>query len=403
MVRRSRITLLAAGVALASLLTACGVNGTPVAGEPDVRTLEVGPYPVDRHRYDQDSHGKGALLEGIRMADAVAPAVSVDPSLTAGVHADVVSDSDSAVYGFLADVAKPVLERHQMVVAYRTIGADRPFQPFAEQQTGPTPDTIVLQMLMRFRSTGVAQQAARDLEETDFQVAPDQDRRVRHPDYPDALIHWRPGVPNMGTFVAVGEYVLFVFVQRQNADEKDLLNWTGATLRAEIPAVKAFSPTPIDKLDTLRVDPDDLLARVVVQDRDRQLDPDTFSVHPPTAIVHTASNQAAAKRMLETDGIEALAGIDNSVVYRVRDAAKAPALISDLSAGAGDAFDPVDAPHDVPGSTCQHLNHRGDSETFYRYLCYVSYKRYVAVVAGDSEPDVRQRVAAQYALLANSL
>ncbi|WP_216908352.1 DUF7373 family lipoprotein [Nocardia noduli] len=403
MVRRSRITLLAAGVALASLLTGCGVTGTPVAGEPDVRTLEVGPYPVDRHRYDQDSHGGGALLEGIRMADAVVPAVRIDSALTAGVYSDVVSDVDSAVYGFLADVAKPVLERHDMVVAYRTIGADRPFQPFAQEQTGPTPDTVVLQSLMRFRSAAVAQQAARDLEETDFQVAPEQNRRVRHPDYPDALIHWRPGVPNMGTFVAIGEYVLFVFVQRQNADEQNLLGWVGATLRAEIPTANAFAPTAIDKLDTLRVDPDDLLARVVVEDRDRELDPETFSVHPPSAIVHGASNQAVAGRMVEETGIEAAGGIDNSVVYRLRDASGAPALIAYLRANSGDAFDPVDAPHDVPGATCQHLNHRGDSETHYRYVCFVSYKRYVAGVAGDSEADVRQRVAAQYALLANSL
>ncbi|WP_054813036.1 DUF7373 family lipoprotein [Nocardia arizonensis] len=403
MVRRSRITLLAAGVALAALVSACGVPGTPRPGEPDVRTLEVGPYPVDRHSYDQDPHGKGAILEGIRMADAIAPVVRIDPALNVGVDAGVVVDSEQAVDGYLASVAKPVLERHGMVVGYRSMGADLPFVPFSTQPANPSPDTIVLQLLMRFPSAGVAAQAARDLEESDFQVAPDQNRRVRHPDYPNAMIHWRPGVANMGAFVAVGEFVLFVFVARPSADERDLLNWTGNTLRVAVPAAQAFTPTPIDRLNTLRVDPEGLLARVAVADRDRRLDPDRFSVHPPAALVHTDTNQSAVLRTIERDGIEAVAVIDNSWVMRVREESKASTLAADLVASAGVEFDPVAAPNDVPGATCQHLNRRGDTDKQYRYQCFVTYKRYVAVVASDSEPDVRQRVAAQYALLANSM
>jgi len=283
-------------------------------------------------------------------------------------------------------VSKPVLDRRGMVVAYRAIGADRPYQAFQVDQAGAGPDvTIVLQMLMRFPSAEVAQQAARELEDVDFQVAPEQNQRLKHPDFPDALIHWRPGVANVGAFVATGDFVLFVFVQRPRADEKDLLDWVGNTLRTEIPTVRAFTPTPVDRFDTLRVDPDDLLARVTVQDRDRELDPNLFSAQPPVALVHTASNQATARRTIEETGLDGFAMIDNSAVYRLRDAAKAPALIADLSAGAGDEFDPVDAPRDVPGATCQHLNRRGDAESQYRYRCYVSYKNYVAFVAGDSE------------------
>ncbi|MBH0774809.1 DUF7373 family lipoprotein [Nocardia bovistercoris] len=403
MVRRSRITLLAAGVALAGLVSACGVQGAAVPGEPDVRTLEVGPYPVDRHSYDQDPHGKGALLEGIRMADAVAPVVSIDPVLNVGVDAGVVATSDQAVDGYLATVAKPVLDKHNMVVAYRAMGADLPFEPFQTEPVEPSPDTVVLQLLMRFPGAAVAAQAARDLEESDFQVAPDQNRRVRHPDYPAAMIHWRPGVANMGTFVAVGEFVLFVFVARPSADEKDLLAWTGNALRVAIPAAQSFQPTPMDKLNTLRVDPDGLLARVAVQDRDRELDTDHFSVHPPATLVHMDSNQASLRRTIEQNGLDQVAVIDNSWVLRVRDPSKAPALAADLIAGAGEEFDPVAAPNDVPGATCQHLNKRGNVDRQYRYQCFVTYKRYVAVVAGDSEADIRQRVAAQYALLANSM
>ncbi|WP_433716582.1 DUF7373 family lipoprotein [Nocardia sp. CA-084685] len=62
----------------------------------------------------------------------------------------------------------------------------------------------------------------------------------------------------------------------------------------------------------------------------------------------------------------------------------------------------MDAPTDVPGAICQRLHRRGDTEKQSKHSCYVTYKRYVANVS-DNEADVRQKVAAQYALFANSL
>ncbi|WP_330256409.1 hypothetical protein OG874_18725 [Nocardia sp. NBC_00565] len=401
MFRRSRAALLTAGVALTGLLTACGIAGTAIPGELDVRKLEVGPYPVDKYRYEQSANGKGTLLEGIRMADAVVPAVRIDPTLTAGIHAGVVPDSDQAINGFLASVSKPILDRHKMVVGYETIGADQPFT--TDRGAGPGV-TVDLQLLMRFPSEADATQAARELESADFDFAPGQNRRLQLSEYPNALIHWRPGVPNIGTFVAYREFVVFLFIQRPSADERDLLGWVRKTLDNEMPVLEKFRPTPLDKIDTLQVDPEGLLARVAVRDRtSHSLDPALFSVQPAVALVHTATNQAAAQRMIDETGIDAFAVVDNSIVFRVRDRAQGPNLITQLSAGAGDEFDPIDGPKDVPGAQCQRLNPRGDTEVQYKNRCYVAYQRYVGFVTSDNEADVRQRVAAQYALLANSL
>ncbi|MFI6045101.1 hypothetical protein ACIA8C_25960 [Nocardia sp. NPDC051321] len=57
----------------------------------------------------------------------------------------------------------------------------------------------------------------------------------------------------------------------------------------------------------------------------------------------------------------------------------------------------------MPGAKCLQLNSKGNPDREYKFRCYVSYKRYVGVVTSDKEPDVRQKVAAEYALLANSL
>lgn len=57
----------------------------------------------------------------------------------------------------------------------------------------------------------------------------------------------------------------------------------------------------------------------------------------------------------------------------------------------------------MPGAKCVQLNSKGDSSSEFKNRCYVTYKRYIGIVSSDDEPDVRQKAAAQYALLANSL
>jgi hypothetical protein len=405
MFRRSRTVISAACIAVVGLLAGCGIAGIPVAAEPDVRKLEIGDYPVDRYHYDQDSHGNGALLEGIRMAEAVVPTSRIDPKLTFSVLGGVVAEHEEAAAYYTGTASIPVLDRRKMLMAYGAVGADRPYEPFRIDRRGPGPDvTIISQLLMRFPSATDAEAAARELEAADFDVAPDQNKRLQLDKYPDAHIHWRPDVANIGSFIAYREFVLQVFIQRPRADERDLLGWLGNTFDAELAVVEKFRATPIDRLADLKVDPDGLLARAVVRDRrNHALDLHTVSVDGPALVVHTDSNQATAQRMIDETGLDAWAIADDTVVYRVRDAASGPRLVNELIARSGDEYDPIDAPKDVPGAICQRLNRRGDTDKQFKHSCYVSYKRYVGNVNSDNEADVRQKVAAQYALFANSL
>ncbi|MEV6273855.1 hypothetical protein [Nocardia sp. NPDC051832] len=401
MVRMSRVAIGAASLLVAGMLTACsGVAGTPTAGELDVRTLEVGPYPVDRHKYDQNAGGKGALLEGMRMADTVPPTVKVDSSLIHGRGNTVFTDTETAI-DFLANVSKPILENRKMIAGYAASGADK---ADPEGTTRPAAGTTALTtVVLRFPDESAAKNAAKELEDADIGVSPDN-RKLLSTKYPDAFVHWRPGIANAGAFYAHKSFVISLFVARPRADSTDLVSWVDKTLAVQIPILDGFQATPADKLDSLKVDPDGLLARVAVQDRKEHTpDPQKFSIYGPNHFIHDSDDEARAAKLLEETGVDKSANVSASTVFRARDDAAAQQLVPGLITEAGDKFDSINAPEDVPGAKCLRLNSKGDSQREYKYRCYVPYKRYVGLVTSDKESDVRQKVAAQYALLANSL
>ncbi|WP_194834112.1 hypothetical protein [Nocardia sp. XZ_19_369] len=401
MVRTSRIALVASCLTVAGLLTGCGgVPGTATAGEIDVRQLEVGTYAVDRHRYDQDAGDKAALVEGMRMSDAVIPTVQIDPSLKVGRGSAVVADAEQAL-DFVAKPSKPVFDDRKLITGYAASGADR---PDPEGQTNPAPEaTAVTIALFRFPDQATAKLAARELEDVDIAISP-ENRKLPSTAYPDAYIHWRPGVPTVGTFMAHKEFVISLFIQRPRPDSTDLVEWVDKSLAAEVAQLDKFQATPQEKIKDLPVDPEGLLARVAVSDRkNRTPDTATFAIFGPHHMVHRADDESAHLRLIQEAGVDRQAIADDSYIARTRDSAAAQELAAGLMESEGAHYDTLGAPKDVPGAKCLQLNSKGNPEREYKFRCYVSYKRYVGVVTSDKEPDVRQKVAAEYALLANSL
>jgi len=392
---------MAMAVAAVTALAGCGaVQGTALPGEPDVRTLEVGPYQVTKHRYDQESGGRGALLEAMRMSETVVPTVRIDPSLRYGHGSSVLGDTPAALR-YLASVSKPVLDTRKFVAGYAAQGGDAPDPP-GEETAGPE-STVVTTAVLRFPDEATAKLAARELEDADIGVSPDN-QRLGSTKYPDAYIHWRPGIASVGTFIAHREFVVSLYIRRPKADSADLVTWVDKTLDAQLPAMDGFQATPVDRLDSLQVDPDDLLARVAVEDREGW-EPDTsrFMVVAAVDAVHNTENQAMAERLIEDSGADKIAVVGPDLLFRVRDGEAGRVLVDGLLEAVSATYDPIDAPKDVPGAKCVQLNELGDPDRQYKYRCYVPYKRYVGILVSDREPDVRQKVAAEYALLANSL
>ncbi|GAB2689293.1 DUF7373 family lipoprotein [Nocardia thraciensis] len=391
--RSGRASLVAGAIALAGLLTGCGVSGTPVPSEIDVRTLEVGPYQVNRHDYAWDSDGTGSLLEGMRMSQVVVPAVRIDPSLTIGSGGRVVASTAEATERLLAAVSKRVLDRREMLVGYVAGGSDRPRSPEA---------TAVTDLVMRFPDAQAAALAARELEDADFGVAPDLNRKLTLPEYPDAFIHYRPGVATIGAFLAHREFVISLFIERPRPEERDLLAWVQKTLDAQVAALDRFRATPREQLDELPVDPDRMLARAVVRDRRQRPDAERFGVFGGPAFVHIAADAATRQRLVDDTGLDAVAIAETSSVLRVRDGDAGLRLITGLLAATGPQYDPLAAPTSIPGAKCMQLNGKGDPQRESRYRCYVPYHRYVETVVSSELQDVKHRAAAAYALLANN-
>ncbi|WP_024800322.1 hypothetical protein [Nocardia sp. BMG51109] len=393
--RRTPGPFVVASLVLAGLLTGCGTTGTPVPAEIDVRALDVGPYATDRHSYDPGPGGKGPLLEGMRMSQAVVPSVRIDPSLAVGAGGRVVADSADATEHLLAGVAKPVLDRHRMVVGYVSGGSDR------ADAAAPNA-TSITDLVLRFPDPESAAAAARELEDTDFGVAPDLNRKLTVPSHPGAYVHYRPGVPTVGTFMAHREFVISLFIERPSADEHDLLAWVRKTLDAQTPELDRFRATPRDRLAELPVDPDRLLARAVVRDRYQVAHPERFAVFGAPAFVHTAADETARQRLVDDTGLDAVAIAETSSVLRVRDADAALHLVDGMLSAAGPQYDDATAPNAVPGAKCLQLNATGDPQNESRYRCYVPYHRYVQAVVGSDRTDVEYRTAAAYALMANN-
>ncbi|GGL44587.1 DUF7373 family lipoprotein [Nocardia jinanensis] len=402
MVRISRAGTVTAVVALvAAALSGCGsLAGTAVPGEIDVRTLAVGDFPVEKFSYPGDAGDYGPILEGIRMSESVVTSDQIDPALKYGRGSKVLPDPATAI-DFLANVSEPVLKNRKLVVGYAVSGADR---DDPEGQTRPESGaTAITVVALRFPDTTAATKAAKELEDADINVSRDN-RRLKSDEYPDALVHWRPGIANIGAFLAHDEFVISLFVQRPKADSSDLVSWVDKTLTAQLAQLGRFRPTPIADIADLPVDPENMLSRVVVADRKGQVpDPDKFAVYGRNHLIDSADDQPTRARLLDESGFESAAYADGSSVARVRDPAGAPILVDGFIESAGEAYDPYPAVAGVPGAKCLRLNDEGDPQHQYRFRCFVPYKRYVGVVSSDNETEVEQKTAAQYALLANSL
>ncbi|MFF0542614.1 DUF7373 family lipoprotein [Nocardia thailandica] len=397
--RIRRITAAFCTAALAATLAACAVSGTPVAGEPDVRTLEVGRYPVDAHTYTETAGSASALVEGTRMAEAVVPSVEIDPSLIYGRGGTVIPDVDRAL-DFVANVSKPVLENRKLVTGYAALGADKP-DPAGQSRPDPKA-TAITTAVLRFPDAASATLAARELEDVDIAVSPDN-RKLASTKYPDAYVHWRPTVPTIGAFLARKDFVISLFIQRPTADAADLTAWVDKTFAAALPVLDRFEPTPMNELDALPVDTDRLLARAVVADRGAQApNANTFAVYGTRHMINNSDDEAARRRLVTETGADLVALVEAGSVTRVRDQSAAETLMKGLIDDSAH-YDAISAPNDVPTAKCLQLNSSGDSKKEYKYRCYVAYKRYLGIASSDTEPDVRQKITAQYALLANSL
>ncbi|WKG12326.1 hypothetical protein QX204_13015 [Nocardia sp. PE-7] len=401
---RTPVTARLALGALAVLLVGCGtVDGTATPGEIDVRSLEVGslttvPADIEIGRKPTD----GPILEGLRMAGAVVFPHEVDPALTHNWGTDVLDTprraSDASA---ISNVNLGVLERHRMIVGFDIAEGSQAFdkaKPAIE-----TDARVTRVVLLRFPGAKIAEEAARDLEATDFGVSPDN-QPVQIPGYPAAHAHWRPGVKTIGATFAHGEIVVSLFLQHPSPDIDALAKRVAAVLDAQIPLLDKFTPTAPDRIADLPRDPDDLLRRTLIPGPANQqiaIASREFAAWTGRAGLHYRPTEPAELGAAwDRGGVDSVAHSYSTTLFRFRDDAAASAFGATWQDTLSAAAHPVAAPEGLPQARCAERRAAGGAPALTR--CYVSYRRYGAFVSGAEPAGARRQAAAQYALLANA-
>ncbi|MFE9578763.1 hypothetical protein ACFYO1_20430 [Nocardia sp. NPDC006044] len=374
------------------------VQGTSVSSEIDVRALDTGKFPTTPPKIASRLDDLGyARLEAARLADAVLSPHEVEPKYSVGASARVHTDAQS-VAQYLAEPAIPVLLNHGFVLGF-SAGSAEDVPPLTDPTAGPRQRDGLTVTVSRFPDAAAAKAAAAELDAVDLGLNP-ENVAVGLPKYPDSRAHWRPAFPTLGSTTPHGNYVISVLAETRTADIDRLVDATQKYLAAEVAELDKFSATPIGKFNTLRQDPDGLLVRII-QDKGVVPAPDGQGevVLTLRGYLNYVQDQSGRLPVLRKAGVDRIAVTPNAFGFRTADDAAAARFVTE-SAELGNAVDrrAVDPPADVPGAACVQ-DYVAPKEAQFR--CFVSYRRYAALVLGSRLWETQQRAAAQYALLAN--
>ncbi|MVU78924.1 hypothetical protein GPX89_16935 [Nocardia sp. ET3-3] len=387
-VRFRRLSVAGMGVALLVLITACGSDGAA----PDYGPYSIVPGNNDFDR--QPSLIRGIFAESLRLADHIAFPTDVDADLAtvweAGVSADEKGLHESALSAPQRAAARPF----GVVGSFGVAAANR-----GEGVTGP-PLKYLHMSLTAFRDERSAAAAAAEMERVDFEVS-SENAPVAVDAFPAALSHWRPGVPSMGSLLAWKNVVIRVYAQLPDPDLGRLVDMVTTAYRKQTAQLSGFDAAAVPDVTGVPLDPDGLLTRLV-RTGDTIADPKTFAAFGIRAYSALSGDPARTLTNYSGKGVTALAVSHNKSLYRMRDSNAATSYREWL------ADDPENSEYtwmrnvrDLTGARCSEAT-RPDPKSVQarRYRCVVTRGEYVAVVYSNTETDIRQLAAAQYAIMA---
>lgn len=408
--------LAVAAALMTGLLGGCGamVPGTALVAAPDLAALDVGAWPTSQAVEppdDNDTYGR--VLESVRLGEAVISPPAVDSALAYGGSALLPTAGRAAVLA--PEIALDAVANWPMLAGYSVTGTDS-----AENKPAIGQSKVMRLTVLNFRQDLLARNAAAKIDAADI-ARNAGNVSIGIPGRRDARSHWRPQIPVLTTTLAYKSYVVVVLVADRTPDAAALTAMTTAALSAELPLLDAFRPTAPDQLSALPLDTDGMLRRLLHPDADRWPYPaasvkgtpaaaNWFSfthgsgvVYGPVGATHLFGRDPSPEVKEVHDGVDRLAFIGDWWLLRVQDAAHARKMHLRVVAAATAKGDIVTAaPEGVPDTACFRGHDASDSLRELRYHCFVLDGRYWAVVAAPDEKTVRQRAAAQYALLVNN-
>ena len=411
-VRRRRWPLVAAAASLVVVL-AVGVviwtqtGGTakqPAAATVDLSSLDVGRYDTQPRPLPATvTEEEGRYLAGYRLAESVVNPYDVDSMLDdlAGAATPDPKLAATFVSATGSPVIEPVLRQYDMQTSYTLIGQSDHSPGVGFRQT-------LTLLVTAYRNDDAATQAAAGIDDVDFAVNPNN-QRMAIPGYPEAHAHYDPADSSMVATLASGSYAVTVNwgqggVTKRDGYFDDLAVQMAKVLDLQAPMLSDLTPMLDLVFTQLPPDPDDMLRRAFVAGEQPPIS-GTYGTLGPRAVITCQGPAVLKAGLFEKAGVDRCARTPDGNLLRARDEAAA----KDLLPGMIDANRPTRIDRDIapPGGVddahCYELKQSiWKDRPNARFVCAVTFGRYVAFVSSAQEDDVRQRGAAQYAILVNS-
>jgi hypothetical protein len=389
----SRAVVIATAVAV--LGAGCADDKIPASGVVDLAELDVGGYATaPRPVHDQPSLPEGTLLEGIRMAEAVADSSQFDSLLLYLWRADPIPHTASLT-PVLGEAGKGVLDRHGWIAGYRASYADRPQLP-----DGNAPPAYVglSILLLRFPDEAAARGAPAALEVTNWKDLP-RTVAVALPNHPDVSARYTPGTGALLVDTAVGPFVVHLLLEAPPDGIETRVRDLDPVIDAQRRLIANFGTTPVAEIPALPRDPDGLLARMVSTDPAHQPPASaTFAVYGPTGALRDQTPMIRKDKLYEKWGVDRFAVSGDQHLYRLRDHQAALAMRDEFIAESSGREHPIEADPKVPDERCFQVDNPLPNTP--AFACRVIVDSLYTVVRGDTATSAKQKAAAQYVLLA---
>ncbi|GAB0101182.1 hypothetical protein JMUB6875_01460 [Nocardia sp. JMUB6875] len=412
---RQSLRFVMAITAVAVLVGGCGdtIPGNARVATPDLSTLDTGKLPTEPATAppnDNDTYGR--VLESVRMAEYVPNPKTIDPDLVYGGSALLPTAGRAAA--MVPELSLEPLVVYGMIAGYSVDGTDG-----GHHAPVPGKSKGLRLTVLHFRDESIARTAAGQLDAAHGNRNADT-VAISVPGYDGAHSHWRPQVPEQVSTLAHGPFVIVTDVIGQTTDAAALTALTTAALSAQLPLLDSFTPTASDKLSTLPLDTDGMLRRLLHPSA-KWTYPTAYAGDVPgnstwferangSGVVYGERGTGhlfgrapkSAEERQKPANIELAAFVNDWWLLRFDTAASARKEHARVSEYVKAHVTTVSPPDRVPDSSCFLDPNLPDEDRDTRYFCLVLDGRYWAQVTAPDERTVKQRAAAQYALLVRS-
>ncbi|BDU04760.1 hypothetical protein GV791_21075 [Nocardia cyriacigeorgica] len=397
---------------LAASISGCGdtLVGSPIPGEIDVRKLDTGKYPtepVDAHddpidapMYDMKK------VAGMRLADNVATADEIDPSMKYTLESNVsfhLIDDELDYFG--KDLSK-IAKDYGFLYAITSGGSSKPLYISRSATRWPTKNepgaNTLNSLVLQFPDNEAAKRAAQQFHDRDLAHYKDKNEPVTLAKHPGAHSHWDPGSPFMRSTLAHNSYVIVFEVSTPTNDVTALKALVEKAYDTQLPLLDQLPPITDLQILSLPWDPDRLVVRAMdpLNNGTPGLVDSSLNVGL-RGILHFSPDRGTARASYTAmEAVRFGSSGDSIVVRTASDESAKRAVTESLFPVATTRT--AEAPPNLPDATCAETSEKFGWANFDRFVCIVAYHNHVGIVMSDQLVDVHQRAAAQYSILANA-